>query len=204
MKTVKIAKALMVFVGVVMLAGTARANLLINPGFETGTFTGWEAGGWYLGTGADARSGTYGAAYHVPSGRPSGEYYVMLQYVPVSAGVAYDASTWLRTASFNQSEAWLEVVFHNSSGGWVGQFQAPAVTGITSYAQYSLTNMLAPAGSVTASVRAVVHTTGLTTDNAWYTWDDFSFAQTIPEPTTMALLGTGALLMVAIKSRKRA
>lgn len=203
MKVVRINKVALAFVGVIALAGTAGANLLINPGFETGTFTGWDAGGWYLGTGADARSGTYGAAYHVPSGRAANDYYVMLQYVPVSAGVPYDASVWLRTVSFNQSRAWLEVVFHNSSGGWVGQFQAPFVTGVTSYTQYSLTNMVAPAGSVTASVRAVVHTTGITTDHAWYTWDDFNFAA-IPEPTTVGLIGTGALLMVAIKSRKRA
>ncbi len=193
---------MVVLAGAMGLAGPALANLLMNPGFETGDFSGWDAGGWYAGTGADAHSGTYGAAYWVPSGRSGGDYYVMLQYVPVSAGLAYDASAWLRTVSFNQSEAWLEVVFHDSTGGWVGQFQAGAVTGLTSYTQYSLNNLTAPVGSVTASVRAVVHTTANTTDNAWYTWDDFSMTQTIPEPTTLGLVGAGVMLMAAMKCRR--
>lgn len=196
-------RALLVVAALLVAAAIAQANLLINPGFETGDFTGWDAGGWYLGTGADAHSGTYGAAYHVPPGRQAGDYYVMLQYVPVSAGVAYDASTWLRTVSFNQSEAWLEVVFHDDSGGWLSQYQTTHVSGQTPYTQYSLTNMLAPAAAVTATVRAVVHTTGTTTDNAWYTWDDFTFTQTIPEPTTVSLIGIGALVMTAVTGRRR-
>lgn len=196
-------KWLMMWLVAAMACGSpALANLLTNPGFETGDLSGWEQSGWYVGSGADAHSGTYGAAYHVPSGRPSGDYYVMLQYTPVSAGLSYDAACWLRTVSFNQSEAWLEVVFHDSSGGWVGQFQSPSVTGLTSYTSYTITNMTAPIGAVTASVRAVVHTTAPTTDNAWYTWDDFSFTQqAIPEPTTLGLVGAGTLLVAAFKAR---
>ena len=56
----------------------------------------------------------------------------------------------------------------------------------------------APAGAVTAMVRAVIHTTGATTDNAWYTFDDFSF-EAVPEPGTLAMclmgIGFGAIVM---------
>ena len=186
---------------VLLISGlAASANLLTNPDFETGDLTGWEQSGWYVGTGADAHSGTYGGAYAVPSGRPSGDYYVALQYVPVTAGLSYDASMWDRAVIFNPSESFLEVVFHNSSGGWLGQTDTAAVTSSQAYAQYTLNGLVAPAGSVTASVRAVVHTTGVTTDNAWHTFDDFNFAQTaIPEPGTLAMclmgMGFGSILM---------
>lgn len=180
-------------------AAVVSANLLTNPGFETGTdLTGWQQNDWYIGTGADAHSGSNGAAYYVPAARPSGEYYVAAQYVPVTEGFTCDASMWLRTVSFNSSEAFMEVVFHDSLGGWVGQNQSMLVTGVTAYTQYSLNGMIAPAGAVSASVRAVVHTTGVTADNAWYTFDDFSF-EAVPEPGTLALclmgLGFGSIVM---------
>ena len=186
---------------VLLISGVvASANLLTNPDFETGDLTGWEQSGWYVGSGADAHGGTYGAAYAVPAERPAGDYYVALQYVPVTAGLSYDASMWSRGVIFNSSESFMEVVFHDSSGGWVGQFGTAAVTTSTTYAQSTLTGLIAPAGAVTASVRAVVHTTGATTDNAWHTFDDFNFDQTmIPEPGTLALcmmgIGFGSILM---------
>ena len=179
-------------------AAVASANLMTNPGFESGDLTGWEQSGWYVGTGADAHSGTYGGAYAVPAGRPSGDYYVALQYIPVTAGLSYNASMWDRTVLFNPSESFLEVVFHDSSGSWIGQTDTAAVTTSVAYTQYTLNGLIAPAGAVTASVRAVVHTTGLTTDNAWHTFDDFQF-DVVPEPGTLALclvgMGFGSILM---------
>lgn len=181
-------------------AAMASANLLTNPGFETTDtgMPGWDAGGWYIGHDADAYSGTNGLAYFVPNGRANGEYYVAFQSVPVTEGLDYDASMWLRTVSFNTSEAFMEVVFQNDAGGWIGQNLTPATTGVTAYAQYSLNGLTAPAGAVTAMVRAVIHTTDATTDNAWYTFDDFSF-EAVPEPGTLAMclmgIGFGAIVM---------
>ena len=181
-------------------AVVASANLLTNPGLETDSnLTGWEQSGWYVGTGADAHSGSNGAAYWTPSGRPSGDYYVALQYVPVTAGQTYDVSAWMRTVSFNTSEAFVEVDFNNASGGFTLQTNTAPVGGVTAYNQYSLNGLIAPAGSLSASVRAVVHTTGATADNAWYTFDDFQFNQVVPEPGTLALclmgMGFGSILV---------
>jgi hypothetical protein len=181
-------------------AVVASANLLTNPDFETGDLTGWEQSGWYVGGGADAHGGSYGAAYAVPAGRSAGDYYVALQYVPVTAGLSYDASMWSRAVIFNTSESFLEVVFHDNSGGWIGQTDTAATSSSVAYTQFQLSGLIAPAGAVTASVRAVVHTTGATADNAWHTFDDFNFDQTmIPEPGTLTLclmgLGFGSVLM---------
>lgn len=187
------------FTMLLVSAVAASANLLTNPGLETGTdMTGWQQSGWYIGNGADAHSGSNGAAYYVPADRASGDYYVAAQYTPVTEGYTCDASMWLRTVSFNQSEAFMELVFHDSSGGWVGQYSTPVTTGVTAYTQYTLSGLIAPAGAVTASVRAVIHTTALTSDNAWYTFDDFSF-DAVPEPGTLALclvgMGFGSIMM---------
>ena len=185
-------------------AGLAAANLLTNPGFETRASTGWGRGGLYTGPGPRPPCAPAAGAYAVPSGSPAGDYYVALQYVPVTAGQTYEASMWNRTVIFNTSESFMEVVFHDSSGGWVGQTATTPVTLTTAYTEYSLDALLAPAGAVTASVRAVVHTTGssATTDNAWHTFDDFNF-DVIPEPgtLTLGLVGTGIGLI--LKHRRR-
>lgn len=193
-----------VLVCVVLLvtAGLASANLLTNPGFEdSASLTGWTQLGqedWYLGTGADAHTGTNGLAYYVPSGKSAGDYYIALQSVAVTGGESYDASTWLRAVSFNSSEAFLEVVFQDNTGAWIGQSLTTSATGVTDYNQYTLSALVAPVSAVTAMVRAVVHTTDVTTDNAWYTFDDFSF-DAVPEPGTLAMcvmgIGFGSILM---------
>ena len=186
-------------------AAVASANLLTNPGFETTDtgMPGWDAAGWYVGHDADAHGGTNGLAYYVPAARGAGDYYVAMQSVPVTEGLNYDASMWLRTVSFNTSEAFMEVVFQDGAGGWVGQTASTAVTGVTAYAQYSLNALAAPAGAVTAMVRAVIHNTAATTDNAWYTFDDFSF-EAVPEPgtLTMCLIGIGFGSIVMHRRRR--
>lgn len=182
----------------------ASANLLTNPGFENGggDLSGWDQSGWYAGSGGDAHSGTYGLAYAVPDGRPQGDYYVAAQYVPVTAGLTYDASMWLRTVGNNESESFLEVVFHDSTGGWIGQHGTTPVAGETAYTQYTLDDLVAPAGAVTASVRAVVHTTAVTTSPSWQTFDDFSLAA-IPEPGTLALCLVGAAGYLVRRRRQK-
>ena len=189
-------------VAAVALCQMVSANLLTNPGFETTDtgLPGWEQADWYVGHGSDAHSGTNGMAYWVPNGRGNGDYYVALQSVPVVGGVSYDASMWLRTVSFNTSEAFMEVVFQDSAGSWIGQSGTTPVGGSTDYTQYSLNALAAPAAAVTAMVRAVVHTTGATTDNAWYTFDDFSF-DAVPEPGTFALFGLGLLGFLRLRRK---
>lgn len=187
----------------VALAGAASANLLTNPGFETGDFTGWNAGGYYAGTGGDAQSGTYGGAYYVAPSQAGGSYFILDQIVPITEGLSYDASCWMRYAgTANNSEQFLEIQWINASGiMWGSGSGTTPVSGPQSYTQYSLNELIAPAGALSANVRAVVHTTDTTTDNAWHTFDDFSFAESIPEPATIGLTGLGIALAIYLKRR---
>lgn len=185
------------------LVSAASANLLTNPGFETGDLSSWTESGWYVGTGGDAQSGTYGAAYYVPAGRSAGDYYILEQLVPVTVGQSYDASFWQRYAGGNESAQWLEVQWVDGVGGimWGNGSSSAPISGSQDYVLASLTGLIAPVGAAQASVRAVVNTTGATTDNAWHTFDNFQFAATIPEPTTLGLVGA-AMAVIGILRRR--
>jgi hypothetical protein len=182
-------------------AAVASANLLINPGFESGDYTGWAQGGWYNGSGGDAHSGTYGASYAVSSNHLGENYFVAEQLVPVTGGETYDLSGWVRIAGTpTTSESFLELRWLNASGGSEGQFGTIHVATQQDYALSSLLAQVAPAGAVTARVALVVHTTATPTDNAWHTFDDINFDMAaIPEPGTFALclmgMGFGSILM---------
>lgn len=187
------------------LCGVASANLLTNPGFETGDLTGWDAGGWYVGMGGDAQSGAYGLSYHVPASVGPDGWFVAFQLVSVSEGLSYDASAWLRYAgTANNSEQLLEIQWLNGLGEimWGNGVGSAALSSPHDYSFVELNNLVAPAGAVQASVRAVVHTTGTTTDNAWHTFDNFSFTEAIPEPSTLALLGVAMGVLGLVRRRK--
>ncbi|NCC50776.1 MAG: PEP-CTERM sorting domain-containing protein [Spartobacteria bacterium] len=188
-----------------LTASVASANLLLNPGFETGDFTEWNAGGWYAGSEGDAHSGTYGGSYYVAPDQAGGSYFILDQAVDVVEGQKYDASCWMRFAgTANNSEQFMEVQWLNGLGEimWGNGVGTTPVSGPQEYTQFSLNEITAPVGAAAASVRAVVHTTDVTSDNAWHTFDDFSFAASIPEPTTIAFLGLGLSGIYLFRKKK--
>jgi hypothetical protein len=75
------------------LASTAAANLVVNPGFETGNFTGWTQIGDTTFTGVDtlsAHSGSFGADMG-----PIGSLGFISQDLAAVAGATYDLTFWL-------------------------------------------------------------------------------------------------------------
>jgi hypothetical protein len=86
---------------VLSLAGTqAYANLVQNPGFESGDFTGWTIGSpasFNYGSSVlstDPHSGTHSAFLEAAPGTAT-----LSQAIPVTAGDVYDVSFWLATVS---------------------------------------------------------------------------------------------------------
>jgi hypothetical protein len=80
-------------IALLCFAAVANANLVTNPGFETGDFTGWTQGGdtSFVGVNnAVAHSGTFGAFMG-----PVGSDGTLSQTLATTAGGIYSVSYWL-------------------------------------------------------------------------------------------------------------
>ncbi len=192
----------------VLWSSGAMANLLMNPGFEMGDFTGWtrftEFQDWRVTDWpADLHSGNYAVVNDVLASGGD-EWRGIYQLVPVEEGLSYDYTAYQRAANVESgiSESFLELQWLNSGGGVISQWQSTHVVADQDWTLMGSNNLVAPMGAVTASVRAIVHVMGTPVDTDWHVYDDFSFAQTIPEPGTTAFLGMG-LAVLLVKFRRR-
>lgn len=159
-------------------------DLVSNRSFETGDFSGWSAfgQGWYIGTGADAHSGADGAANAV-SASESDNYRGLSQNVPVTAGKTYTGSVHIRAVNVRSSESWFEVQWLDTNGGLITQTQSVHVVADQSFTPVQLTDLIAPAGAVTASVRGIIYMSAPPASDAdYHVFDDFSF---IAQPDLM-------------------
>ena len=86
-------QTLAIMLGALALAGAqAHANLVQNPGFETGDFTDWTVSGNIGVFPGGANSGTYSASF---TGAISGGY--LNQNIATTTGDVYDISFWLES-----------------------------------------------------------------------------------------------------------
>jgi PEP-CTERM motif len=179
----------------VALSGQALAdgNLVANPGFETGDFTGWTQGG-----------NTEGTAV-VPSQPPffpshSGNFLAILGPVGSDGTLSQDVAT---TAGQSYTFSW----FLGSDGGTPSDFSAIWNGAII----FSETNLPPTSGAYTAFTFTDV-ATGPTTimfsfrdDPGGLSFDDVSVTASaaIPEPSSLVLAGIGILTFAGSARRRR-
>jgi hypothetical protein len=90
-------------VAALSVAYPAKANLITNPGFETGDFTGWTADS--IGTGvivANSEISPHSGNYHAflnPSRSNTGTF--INQNITTTIGTVYTVSFWAATPSLN-------------------------------------------------------------------------------------------------------
>ena len=181
-------KAWLPFLALAAFASSAPAELLSNPGFESGSLEAWETfgPGWRTSAGADARSGGFGVVndvseWHLPEDQWRGIY----QNVPVTPGETYSASVFVRAVNVAYSESWLEIKWRNAEGAEVGSArQSDHVAADQPFSSLALPALVAPAGAVSASVNAVVFMASLPPEGEtdFHVFDDFSFVQLPPDP----------------------
>jgi hypothetical protein len=124
--------------------------------------------------------------------------------VPVTAGDAYNFSLYAdRLAGSAGDVEQYNIQYFNAGNGFVGQTGYTGFSpGANIYAETIVTNLVAPAGAVTAQI--FIHNAGAAAPSLTATidYDDVSFIAAVPEPTTMTLVGLG-LVGAFLGLRKR-
>jgi len=168
-------------------------NLLTNGSFETGSFSGWTTGGNFEDT--EVVSG----AFYDYTGAEDGSFYAVLgpvgtagtmsQTFSDSAGAQYTFSFWFGSVGDNPS---------SFSASWDG---TPVLslsnpnTG-ANWTQYSFTETGTGSDTISFSFRD---------DPGWMALDNVSVteqAPSVPEPSSLLLLGTGVLGLGGMVRRK--
>lgn len=189
------------------LSAGSHAAVLVNPGFETGDFTGWQqfGQGWRVSDfPGDAHEGTYGAVNDVLNGHVD-EWRGIYQNLPAHAGQVFFGGVWIRAIGLLDSVSWFELQFHDINGNVIAQYQSAHVAADQPFTFMGITNTVAPVGTTTVSVRGIVHMLSAPTPGpSFHIFDQFEFgAQSVPEPATLILFGGAGAMLRTLRRRAR-
>ncbi|OGX29013.1 MAG: hypothetical protein A2879_01550 [Omnitrophica WOR_2 bacterium RIFCSPHIGHO2_01_FULL_49_10] len=175
------------------LSSLAEANLLINPGFETGTFSGWTPS--YFGSESILDTNPHMGQYH---GRIYQYGWISQRVDDVTPNVSYKLSSWVYMPQ-DGGYAAISITFYNATGSTSRRYERgwERYPGNQQYDMLESDWLIAPDFTAYAKVECSVNTAPNYID-----FDDVSLTA-IPEPSSLALLLTGVTGLFGLSFKKR-
>jgi hypothetical protein len=172
--------------GILVGAHASAANILINPGFETGDLTGWTTSGY--GVNSDANTGNWAAW-------SNGNVWVRQNFAAVSTALITEVSVWTKQPNVGATYFFAMDFFYSDSS--TEQF-IPGGSSSGGYAKIDVTSQL-DAGKSLTGIAAWGYSSG--NPNSDITLHDDFMVNVVPEPATGLVLLAGAA--VAALRRRR-
>ena len=193
----------------------ATAAVIVNPGFEDNTLAPWTtfgedfgpsrpSNGFRLSTGDDANTGTFGVVNDVLAGDTTGTFRGLQQRIATgfSVGETYSLSAFIRLASAETTQSFLELAYVDADGVPIGPTatSAPQSSGFQPYTLVETSPLTVPAGTAAIRVGANIFVpAGFTDAPDFHIFDDFALNNLtpVPEPTGLAagLVALGGLTL---------
>ncbi|HOX09500.1 MAG TPA: carbohydrate binding domain-containing protein [Candidatus Omnitrophota bacterium] len=187
-------KSLILTIAILLaIPAAASANLLVNPGFETGNFSGWSpyAFGSEQVSSANPHTGAYEARIN--------NYGWITQTVnSVTPNTAYKLSSYLYMPQ-DGGEASISITFYNSTGTTSFQQERTweRIPGSAQYEKIETDWLTAPDYTAYARVRCSVASAG-----SYIDFDDVSL-DVIPEPSSLLIFFSGLTGLFGLLSHRK-
>lgn len=168
----------------------ASAAIVVNGGFETGSFSGWTETGntGFSSVSLDApvpQSGTYGASFG-PFGTKGG----ISQTLATVAGTTYILDFWLQAEPGASGDV--------TPNSFEAKWNAATVTSLSNSPAFNYTHLTF---NVAATSASTVLEFAFRDDPAFWDLDNVSVTA-VPEPETWALIGLGLAVLAARRRRQ--
>ncbi|MBI1334562.1 MAG: PEP-CTERM sorting domain-containing protein [Armatimonadetes bacterium] len=181
-------KRAILFVGTACLASQGFANILVNPGFETGDMTGWTTTN-FTATNNDSHTGSWSTI-------DFGNFSVEQDFAPVMGSDITEISVWAKQPDLTSFFFAFDIIYSDST------FNTSLGSGSPSnvWTKLDFTSAVDTSKMVTGIRAWGYSSSNGTNDVTWY--DDFVVnTNSVPEPASMAALGFGALAL--LRRRKK-